>query len=150
MVGKYNQRAQWTAPARRPADQLGGCRSMATASMTSCAVCGPQMSDDYQILIPPSFIALYTDRRRRLVVTLETLRSRYDLCEDLANQLVDFARGVHFDLGVSEDEVLSRCRRGLLDPPSQVEPAEAQWVERRLAELLAWPWPDEPAAADPG
>ncbi len=98
------------------------------------------MTDDYQILIPPSFIELYTDRRRRLTVTLETLRRRYDLCEDLANQLVDFARGVHHDLGVSEDEVLARCRRGLLETPSQVEPAEAHWIERRLAELLGWPW----------
>ena len=105
------------------------------------------MSDEYQVLIPPSFIDLYTDRRRRLTVTLQTLRERYDLCEDLANQLVDFARGVHHDLGVSEDEVLAHCRRGLLEEPTQVEAAEAIWVERRLAELLGWPWvessPDE-------
>ena len=100
------------------------------------------MTDDYQVLIPPSFIDLYTDRRRRLTVTLQTLRERYDLCEDLANQLVDFARGVHHDLGVAEDEVLTRCRRGLLESPSQVEPAEAVWVERRLAELLGWSWTD--------
>lgn len=100
------------------------------------------MSDEYQVVIPPSFIELYTDRRRRLTVTLQTLRERYDLCEDLANQLVDFARGVHHDLGVSEDEVLARCRQGLLEEPVQVERAEAVWVERRLAELLGWPWVD--------
>jgi hypothetical protein len=104
------------------------------------------MSDEYQVLIPPSFIELYTDRRRRLTVTLQTLRERYDLCEDLASQLVDFARGVHHDLGVSEDEVLARCRRGLLTEPVQVEPGEAAWVERRLAELLGWPWVDSPAS----
>jgi hypothetical protein len=108
------------------------------------------MSDDYQILIPPSFTDLYTDRRRRLTVTLDTLRTRYDLCEDLANQLVDFARGVHLDLGVSEDEVLARCRQGLMQPPTQVEPMEALWVQRRLAELLGWPWTDEDAqSAEP-
>lgn len=104
------------------------------------------MSDDYQVLIPPSFIDLHVDRRRRLTVTQQTLRERYDLCEDLANQLVDFARGVHHDLGISEDEVLARCRRGLLAAPSPVEPAEATWVERRLAELLGWPWVDGSAA----
>jgi hypothetical protein len=33
--------------------------------------------------------------------------------------------------------VLARCRRGLL-----AEPTEAAWIERRLAELLTWPWVD--------
>ena len=107
------------------------------------------MSDDYQIQIPPSFIALYSDRRHRLTISLPALRQRYDLCEDLANHLVDFAKDVHHGLGVSEDEVLARCRKGLLEPPAQVEPVEAHWIERRLAELLNWPWlalPDEPKA----
>jgi hypothetical protein len=108
------------------------------------------MSDDYQVLIPPSFTDLYLDRRRRLTITQQTLRERYDLCEDLANQLVEFARGVHHDLGISEDEVLARCRRGLLAEPASVEPAEAAWVERRLAELLSWPWVDVPAAGAAG
>jgi len=107
------------------------------------------MSDDYQIIIPPSFIEIYSDRRRRLTVTLGTLRERYDLCEDLANQLVDFASGIHHDLGVSADEVLARCRRGLLASPSQVEPFEARWIERRLAELLGWPWAEWDAEASP-
>jgi hypothetical protein len=100
------------------------------------------MSDEYQIFIPPSFVAIHSDRRGRLAVTLQTLRERYDLCEDLAAQLVDFAKGVHHDLGVAEDEVLARCRLGLLAEPAQVEPKEAQWVERRLAELLGWPFAD--------
>ena len=98
------------------------------------------MSDDYQILIPPSFIAVHSDQRGRLSVPLRTLRERYDLCEDLAAQLVDFAKGIHHDLGVSEDEVLARCRRGLLEEPAQVDRNEARWVQRRLAELLGWPW----------
>ena len=44
----------------------------------------PAMTDDNQIFIPPSFLELYTDRRRRLTVTLDALRLRYDLCEDMA------------------------------------------------------------------
>nr|MBA3480134.1 hypothetical protein [Lautropia sp.] len=76
------------------------------------------------------------------------LRARYDLCEDLAGQLVEFAQGVHHDLGVSEDEVLARCRLGLLQAPAQLEPAEAVWVERRLAELLGWPWEEEAESGD--
>jgi hypothetical protein len=103
------------------------------------------MSDDYQVFIPPSFTALYSDRAGRLAVKLPVLRERYDLCEDLAAQLVEFASSVHHDLGVSEDEVLARCRQGLLAAPAQVSPDEARWVERRLAELLGWPWiaPDD-------
>lgn len=111
------------------------------------------MTDDYQIHIPPSFAALYTDRRHRLTITVAALRDRYDLCEDLANHLVDFAKDVHHGLGVAEDEVLARCRNGLLTPPAQVEPFEAQWIERRLAELLYWPWTErasEPGAAEEG
>ena len=98
------------------------------------------MSDDYQILIPPSFIAVHSDQRGRLSVPLRTLRERYDLCEDLAAQLVDFAKGIHHDHGDSEDEDLARCRRGLLEEPAQVDRNEARWVQRRLAELLGWPW----------
>jgi hypothetical protein len=107
------------------------------------------MSDDYQIFIPPSFTALYSDRAGRLTIKLQTLRERYDLCEDMAAQLVDFASSVHHDLGVSEDEVLARCRRGLLAEPAQVTPREARWVEQRLAELLAWPWLGQDDDQDP-
>ena len=110
------------------------------------------MSDDYQIFIPPSFTAIHCNAAGRLTVGLQTLRERYELCEDMAAQLVDFASAVHHDLGVSKDEVLARCRRGLLAPPAQVSPEEAGWVERRLAELLGWPWvpQDDHGDGDPG
>jgi len=107
------------------------------------------MTDDYQIHIPPSFVAVHADRRGRLTIPLQELRERYDLCEDLAAGLVEFAQGVHHGLGVAEDEVLARCRRGLLQAPAQVEPGEAQWVERRLAELLGWPWLGQDEADGP-
>lgn len=103
------------------------------------------MSDDYQIEIPPSFLALHTDSRRRLTVSLRELRERYELCEDLAQQLVDHARTTHFAHGIAEDEVLTRMHRGLLSPAPQVDEAQARWVVTRLAELLGW----EPLALDP-
>lgn len=96
------------------------------------------MSDEYQIEVPPSFIALYTDSRRRLTVPVHELRQRYELCEDLAQQLADHARTTHFAHGISQDEVLRRMHRGLTSPEPQVEAAEAGWVVRRLAELLEW------------
>lgn len=103
------------------------------------------MSDDYQIEVPPSFIALYTDQRHRLTVPLRQLRERYDLCEDLSQQLVDHARTTHFSHGISEDEVLVRMHRGLLSPQAMVKEAEATWVTRRLAELLGWDADDVPS-----
>src|SRR5882672_2740836 len=96
------------------------------------------MSDEYQIEVPASFIALYVDQRRRLSVALSVLRERYELCEDLSQQLIEHAQTTHFSHGISEDEVLRRMHRGLLSPQPQVEAAEAGWVVRRLAELLGW------------
>ena len=96
------------------------------------------MTDDYQIIIPPSFLGLYSDARGRLQIPLAELRERYDLCEDLAQQLVDTARNVYLDMGIAEDEVLRRCRAGLINEPATVPEAEADWVVTRLAELLGW------------
>ena len=100
------------------------------------------MSDDYQIHIPPSFFELYTDARRRLTEPLEVVRARYEVCEDLANHLVDHVNNRTYHLRGSEDEVLLRYHRGLCTPESGVSPAEARWVVRRLAELLGWECPE--------
>ena len=100
------------------------------------------MSDENQIQPPPSFIALYTDARHRLAEPLAVVRARYELCEDLAQQLVEHGQHVHHDLGVSEDEVLLRCHTGLRSDDSGFSGAEAGWIIRRLAELLGWPWDD--------
>jgi hypothetical protein len=99
------------------------------------------MPDDYQILIPPSFQALYTDRRQRLSVPLATLRERYELCEDLAQQLVDTAQHLHRDLEVAVDEVLAQLRLGLSGPEAVLSVDEVGWVLRRLAELMDWTLP---------
>lgn len=94
--------------------------------------------DESQILIPPSFQALYTNARGRLTEPVVTLRERYDQCEDLAQQLIEHAQAVHFDQGVSEDLFLQRIHAGLLATDSGVRADEAVWVVTRLAELLRW------------
>ena len=101
------------------------------------------MSDESQIHVPPSFIALYlTGGRGKPTATRDVIASRYELCEDLSSQLHDYARATHFDLGLAEDEVLTRCHRGLREPAAGVSPDEAVWVVRRLAEMLGW---DDPS-----
>lgn len=106
------------------------------------------MSDEYQIEIPPSFYDLHADARHRLTVPVAVLRARYEVCEDLANHMVEHCLGVHREIGVAEDEVLVRCHRGLMAPEAGVSPDEAGWVVTRLAELLNWA-PIELGAGDP-
>ncbi|MDM0052675.1 hypothetical protein [Variovorax sp. J22R115] len=107
------------------------------------------MSDDYQIDIPPSFFAVFTDARQRLSEPIAVVRQRYEVCEDLANHLVQHAQILHHVEVPSEDEILRRILAGLASPDAGVSAAEAQWIVRRLAELLGWACPpldDEPAA----
>jgi hypothetical protein len=98
------------------------------------------MPDTRQIDIPRSFIDLFVapgaikPREPRSVIEV-----RYELCEDMAQMLVDAAKATLFDLGVAESDVLERFHRGLLVDASVVTPDEARWVLRRLAELLDWP-----------
>jgi hypothetical protein len=107
------------------------------------------MLDENQFEIPRSFIDLFVPpgaikpREPRHVIA-----QRYELCEDMAQMLVDAARTTLFDLGVAESDVLERFHRGLLVEGSVVAPDEAGWVLRRLAELLDWPaLPIEPPGA---
>jgi hypothetical protein len=97
------------------------------------------MSDEYQIHIPPSFQAVHADARGRLKLPLTAFRARYELCEDLAQALVERAQMLKFDLGVTEHDVLLRVGQGLRTPASGLDTAEATWVLHRLAELLDWP-----------
>lgn len=97
------------------------------------------MSDDYQILIPPSFEAVHRDARGRLRLPRDDFRARYELCEDMAQMLVERSQAVHHDLGVAEDEILARTQTGLSSAESGFSEAEAVWVVTRLAELLGWP-----------
>jgi hypothetical protein len=97
------------------------------------------MSDEYQILIPPSFEALFRSPQGKLTVPREEFRARYELCEDMAQMLVDPSSAVHHDQGVDTDEVLVRTQAGLASPDSGFAENEAAWVVTRLAELLGWP-----------
>jgi hypothetical protein len=99
------------------------------------------MTDDTgsQILIPEAFRALYTDRRGRLTVSREALAARAELCEDLAQQLQETARQLHYDRGVAEDAVLERLHATLAHPDAGLPAAELPWLIGRIAELLDWP-----------
>jgi len=97
------------------------------------------VSDDYQILIPPSFQALHVDARGRLSLPLAAYRERYELCEDMAQMLVEHSQAVHHDQGVDQALVLRRTLAGLQTAESGFSAAEAGWVVTRLAELLGWP-----------
>ena len=109
------------------------------------------MTDESQILVPPSFIALFVaPGRTRPSATREHIAQRYEFCEDLATMLTERASAKLFELGVSESDVLERIHRGLLTGDATgVTVAEAQWVTRRLAELLNWePLAEVPQAPD--
>ena len=51
---------------------------------------------------------------------------------------IEIAKNMFFSLGITERDVLERCHRGLIGEGAVVNEAEAQWVIRRLAELLEW------------
>jgi hypothetical protein len=106
------------------------------------------MSDEYQIPIPPSFEAVHADARGRLGLSRQAFRARYDLCEDMAQLLVEPSQAIHHDQGVSEDVILQRTTAGLASEASGFSAAEATWVVIRLAELLGWPHAGLPTADD--
>jgi len=102
----------------------------------------PGMSEDSQIVVPPSFVALFVPPGRiKPTEPREVIAARYELCEDLAQALVERAQLVQFDTGADEAEVLRRIDLGLLAGQAVVGEDEARWVVRRLAELLGWPDP---------
>mgnify|MGYP001187265388 CR=1 FL=1 len=97
------------------------------------------MSDSYQIEIPQSFIALFlTPGSQKPNAAREQIAARYDLCEDLATLLVEVASTQLASSRDSTAQVLQQCQAGLLGEAAMVSQAEAEWVIRRLAELLNW------------
>ena len=106
------------------------------------------MSEGSQLVVPPSFVALYVaPGRTRPSAPLDEILRRYELCEDLAATLAEPAQALQWKLGVTDADVLERMRRGLLDEGAGVTPDEAQWVTCRLAELLDWGMPGPPIDA---
>jgi hypothetical protein len=108
------------------------------------------MFDENQTFIPDSYVELYRDSRGRLTIGKAELSSSYEMCEDMAQALVERCRPVHMSDGVDEPQILERCHAGLASPGTGFSAPQAQWVIRRTAELLDWQqWlPDFPGAAD--
>ena len=106
------------------------------------------MQDDHQIFLPPSFTALYSDTRGRLRATAAQLCARYELCEDLANHLVEQAQQLYHGGARSEEGVLLGMHAGLASPDAGVSAPEARWITLRLAELLQWRSPELPVGMD--
>lgn len=98
------------------------------------------MYEEYQIEIPQSFMALFMDPgRQKPNASREVVAARYELCEDMASMLTETARHMFLSLGITEDDVLFECCRGLTGSEAVVTGPEAVWVVHRLAELLRWP-----------
>lgn len=107
------------------------------------------MSDEYQIEIPQSFMALFVDPGRQNPNTSrEVVAGRYELCEDMASMLTETAKNMQFSMGITERDVLERVQRGLVGDGAVVTPLEAVWVVHRLAELLGWSQLDVPATRE--
>jgi hypothetical protein len=101
-----------------------------------------KISDENQIVIPPSFVALFVEPSRvKPNAPREHILERYELCEDMATMLMDHARTNLWELGVTEADVLERIHRGLVTGDAGVNASEAEWVSRRLAELFGWDYP---------
>ena len=98
------------------------------------------MSDpiDNQIDVPPSFIALFLNRSGSLRITHAALLLRYEQCEDMAHSLVEHAQLLAAGETFAEQAILQRCLDGLRVDQSHFAAPEAEWVVRRLAELLEW------------
>ena len=102
------------------------------------------MDNENQITPPPSFLAVYSDQRGRLREPIDTVRARYELCEDLASALVDQAQTLYHVQAPSESGILLGIHAGLCSAESGLASGEATWIVTRLAELLVWQCPELP------
>ena len=100
------------------------------------------MQDGSQIFIPDSFIALFQGRQQRLRQPLTEIAQRYELCEDLAQMLVEQAQILYHQSAPSEQAILKTMYLGLQGEGAVVSSPEARWVVLRLSELLGWKSPE--------
>ena len=137
MAGRADERTRCrkdTGPAEARSPQ--GCRPGARGGDN------PRMSDENQIEIPPSFIALFVEPGRiKPNATRAEITRRYEFCEALATMLVERAQTLQWQLGITEADVLERLHAGLRGPDAPVPPNEGEWIISRLAELLEWERP---------
>jgi hypothetical protein len=97
------------------------------------------MDDSNQLEVPPSFTELFTAKGGyRLTRPMDEVRSRFELCEDLAQLLTEQASTTRFKTEAPPAQVLETIQLGLSGEDSPVQPEEAAWVVKRLAELLEW------------
>lgn len=101
------------------------------------------MPVDNQIVVPPSFMALYIlPGQNRPAVSQAVILARYDCCEDMACMLSSPAQNMAYKEWFSEREVLLRCYKGLLAEETGFSEKEAGWIIYRLAELTGWEPPE--------
>jgi len=72
----------------------------------------------------------------RLRLPLAELQARYELCEDMAQMLLDTANTKKWELGVETQDIVARIEQGLQGGEAGLSEAEAQWIALRLAELM--------------
>ena len=95
------------------------------------------MSEDNQIVIPGSFLALYlSPGRSKPSAPQAEILGRYELCEDMAQMLLDTANTKKWELGVETQDIVARIQQGLQGGEAGLSEAEAQWIALRLAELM--------------
>ncbi len=96
------------------------------------------MYEHNQIEVPAAFMALYC-RNGRPVESRQVVESRYEICEEIAEQVAAFCQNLQLKAELPESQVLVNCRAGLLASPETMSELEVDWVMGRCAELLNWP-----------
>lgn len=105
------------------------------------------MDDSSQIIIPPSFTALYMPPgKTRPTEPHSHIAQRYELCEDMATMLSGTAAEQQFKTGCDTTNLLQAMQATLAGPQGVLQIMEAQWVVCRMAELLHWDMPPADAA----
>ncbi len=95
------------------------------------------MSDESQIHLPESFLALFqTPGKTKPSASRAHVIERYEWCEDMAQLLTEPAREQMFRMGITEEDVVHSLRPGLSDVATGLSEPEADWVAKRLRELL--------------
>lgn len=91
--------------------------------------------------VQPKLLVRRVDDLYQSALTDEELWTRYDVCEDLARKLAEYASRTMGQFGWSSDDVLEKVGKSLNRKVSAGEwdlsPAEIDWVMRRMRGLLS-------------